>query len=83
MILTLTLQSSHMVNIFETSHNESWPKYAWILCTWHDLLLVRSKVKVKVKQKVKFTSLAITSHLIVTETSNLVHILVYENPHQI
>ena len=45
--------------------------------------LSRSKVKVKVKQKVKFTSLTITLHLIVTETSNLVHILVYEKPHQI
>ena len=43
----------------------------------------RSKVKVKVEQKVKFTWLAITSHLIVLETSNLVHVLVYENPHQI
>ena len=37
-----------------------------------------SKVKVKVEQKVKFTWLAITPHLIVTETSNLVHILVWK-----
>ena len=43
----------------------------------------RSKVKVKVEQNVKFTSLAITLHLIVIETSNLVHILLYENWHQI
>ena len=38
--------------------------------------------KVKVEQKVKFTQLAITLHLIVIETSNLVHILVYEKLHQ-
>ena len=57
---------------------EILPKYAWILCTGHNLLLV-SKVKVKVK----FTELAITSHLIVIETSNLVHISVYEKLHQI
>ena len=36
-----------------------------------------------VDQKVKFAYLAITSDLIVTETSNLVHILVYEKPHQL
>ena len=53
------------------------------LCTGHNLLLVRSKVKVKVKQKVKFAYLAINLNLIVTESSNLVHILVYEKPHQI
>ena len=34
-----------------------------------------------VDQKVKFDQLAITSDLLVTETSNLVHILVYEKPH--
>ena len=41
-----------------------------------------SEVKVKVEQKVKFTYIAITFHLIVTETSNLVHILAYEKLHQ-
>ena len=46
-------------------------------------MLARSKVKVKVEQKVKLTRLAITLHLIVTETLNLVHVLVYEKPHQI
>ena len=30
-------------------------KCSWILCTGHHLLLARSKVKVKVEQKVKFT----------------------------
>ena len=43
---------------------------------------VNQNVKVKVEQKVKFTWLAVTSHQIVTETSNLVHILVYEKVHQ-
>ena len=33
---------------------EILPKYAWILCIGHNQLLA-SKVKVKVKQKVKFT----------------------------
>ena len=52
---------------------------------WKGFIFERSrpKVKVKIEQKVKFTELAITSHLIVTETSNLVHILVYEKLHQI
>ena len=31
------------------SIKENYPKYAWILCTGHNLLLARSKVKVKVK----------------------------------
>ena len=31
------------------SIKENYPKYAWILCTEHNLLLARSKVKVKVK----------------------------------
>ena len=43
----------------------------------------RSKVKVKVKQKDKFTELVITSRLIVTETLNLVYTLIYEKAHQI
>ena len=33
------------------SIKENYPKYAWILCTGHNLLLARSKVKVKVKVK--------------------------------
>ena len=83
--MTLTVKSSPKVKIFEISIKETQPKYAWVLCTGHHLLLARSKVKVKVKveQKIKFTYLAITLHLIVTETSNSVHVLVYEKPHQI
>ena len=83
MTLNLTLKSSPKVKIFEISIKENQQKYAWILRTGHHLLLARSKVKVKVEQKVKFTLLAITLHLIVTETLNLVHVLVYEKPHQI
>ena len=41
------------------------------------------EVKVKVKQKDKFTELVITSRLIVTETLNLVYTLIYEKAHQI
>ena len=52
MTLTLTLKILSKVNIFETSIKENLPKYAWILCTGHNLLLAS---KVKVKQKVKFT----------------------------
>ena len=52
MTLTLTLKSSP-VKIFEISIKENSPKYAWILCTGHHLLLARSKVKVKAEQKVK------------------------------
>ena len=81
--MTLTLKSSPKVKIFEISVKENYPKYAWILCTGHHLLLARSKVKVKAEQKVKFTLLAITLHLIVTETLNLVQVLFYEKPHQI
>ena len=76
----LDLEKFTKVKIFETSIKENQPKYAWILCTGHKLLLAS---KVLVDQKVKFAYLAITSHLIVTETSNLVHILVYEKPHQL
>ena len=42
-------------NFWNISIKENYQKYAWILCTGHNLLLVRSIVKVKVKQKVKFT----------------------------
>ena len=52
--MTFTLTSSPKFKIFETSIKEIFPKYAWILCTGHNLLLV-SKVKVKVDEKVKFT----------------------------
>ena len=55
MTLNLTLKSSPKVKMFEISIKENWPKYAWILCTGHHLLLARSKVKGKVEQKVKFT----------------------------
>ena len=41
-------------NFGNISVKEIFPKYAWILCTGHNLLLV-SKVKAKVDQKVKFT----------------------------
>ena len=58
MTLTLTfdfdLEKFTKVKIFETSVKENLPKYAWILCTGPNLLLA-SKVKVKVDQKVKFT----------------------------
>ena len=37
---------------------------------WYIFERSRSKVKVKIDQKVKFTQMAITSDLIVTETSN-------------
>ena len=50
----MTLKSLPKFKIFETSVKEIFPKYAWILYTGHNLLLV-SKVKVKVDQKVKFT----------------------------
>ena len=56
MTLTLTfdlnLEKFAKVKIFETSIKENLPKYAWILCTGHNLLLTS---KVKVEQKVKFT----------------------------
>ena len=52
--MTLTLKSFPKIKIFETSIKENQPKYAWILCTGHNLLMA-SKVKVKVEQKVKFT----------------------------
>ena len=52
--MTLTLTISPKVKIFETSIKENFPKYAWILCKVHNLLLV-SEVKVKVGQKVRFT----------------------------
>ena len=41
-------------NFWNLSIKENYTKYAWVLYTGHNLLLVRSKVKVKVKQKVKF-----------------------------
>ena len=41
-------------NFLSISVKENWPKYAWIICTGHNLLLA-SKVKDKVNQKVKFT----------------------------
>ena len=53
--MTLTLKSSTKVKNLETSIKESYPKYAWILCTRHNFLLARSKVNGKVEQKVKFT----------------------------
>ena len=55
MTLTLTLKSSTKVKNLETLIKKNEPKYVWILCTRHNLLLARSKVKVKVEQKVKFT----------------------------
>ena len=55
--MTLTfdfdLEQFTMIKIFETSVKENYPKYAWILCTGHNLLL-SSEVKVMVDQKVKF-----------------------------
>ena len=51
MTLTLTLKSSTKVNNLDMSIKENYPKYAWILCTRHNLFLARSKVKVKVEQK--------------------------------
>ena len=58
MTLTLTfdldLEKFTKFKIFETSVKEIFPKYAWILCTGHNLLLV-SKFKVMVDQRVKFT----------------------------
>ena len=42
-------------NFWNISVKQNCPKYAWILCTVHNLLLARSKVEVKVEQKVKFT----------------------------
>ena len=82
-LLTLALKSFPKVKIFETyelrktvkGEGESQPKF--------QIKNVKVKSQVKVEQKIKFTYLAITWHLIVTETSNLVHILVYENLHQI
>ena len=53
--MTLTLKSSTKVKNLGTSIKENYPKYAWILYTRHNLLLERSKVKIKVEQKVKFT----------------------------
>ena len=41
------------------------------------------RYKIKVEQKVKFAKSAINSYLIVTETLNLIHVLVYEKPHHI
>ena len=41
-------------NLWNISIKENLPKHDWILCTGHNLLLA-SKVKVKVEQKVKFT----------------------------
>ena len=58
MNLTLTfdldLENFTKFKIFETSVKEIFPKYAWILCTGHNLLLA-AKVKVMVDQKVRFT----------------------------
>ena len=54
--MTLTLTSSLKVKMFETSIKENLSKYAWVSCTGHNQLLA-SKVKVKVKQKVKFTKI--------------------------
>ena len=45
---------SQVQNFWHISVKEIFPKYAWILCTGHDVLLAL-KVKVKVNQKVKFT----------------------------
>ena len=51
----MTLTSSTKVKNLETSVKENLLKFAWILCTRHNLVLARSKVKVKVEQKVIFT----------------------------
>ena len=45
---------SQVQNFWNISVKEIFPKYAWILCTGHNILLAL-KVKVKVNQKVKFT----------------------------
>ena len=47
--LDLDLEKFTQGQIFETSVKENYPKYAWILCTGHNLWLV-SKVKIKVEQ---------------------------------
>ena len=70
-------------NFWNISIKENLAKYAWILCTGYNLFLARSKVKAKVEQNVKFTWLAITLDLIVTEILNLVHVSVYEKLYQI
>ena len=57
MILTFDLDLKKFTQVqkfWNISVKEIFPKYASILCTGHNLLLV-SKVKVKVDQKVKFT----------------------------
>ena len=59
MTLTLTFnldleKFTQVQNFWNISVKEIFPKYAWILCTGHNLLLV-SKVKVKVDKKVKIT----------------------------
>ena len=45
---------SQVQNFWNISVKEIFPKYAWILCTGHNVLLALN-VKVKVNQKVKFT----------------------------
>ena len=54
LILTVDLDKFTQGQKFLTAIKANWPKYSWILCTGHNLLLA-SKVKVKVDQKVKFT----------------------------
>ena len=75
--LALTLKSLPRVKIFETFQLRKTVK-------GEGEIQPECQIQnVKVEQKVKFTLFAITLHLIVTETSNLVHILVYEKLHQI
>ena len=52
LIFDFDLEKFTKVKNFETSIKENLPKYAWILCTGHNLLLAS---KVNVNQKVKFT----------------------------
>ena len=59
MTLTLTFgldleKFTQVQNFWNISIKGVFPKYAWILYTGHNLLLA-SKVKVMVDQKVKFT----------------------------
>ena len=81
MTFTLTLKSSTKVKFFETyqirktSQNMLGYYAQGIIYCW--------EVKGQGQAKIKFTELVITSRLIVTETLNLIHVLVYEKPHHI
>ena len=82
MTLTLTLKSSPRSKFLKHQLRKTSQKmlgyYAQdLIYCWHQ------RSRSRLVKRSKFASLAITSHLIVTETSNLVHILVYEKPHQL